>query len=202
MTPNPTRRQFFLGLGRLIGVAALAGVAARVLRGGNPESEFIQPPHRYGWQINPDACIQCDLCEKTCVRRPSAVKVVNDQKKCSNCVACYGHLCDLKTPSGLIASTDKLVCPHQALQRTHFSGGLDGAYLYTIDADRCTGCAKCARECNIHGSKSMFLIIRPDLCLGCNECAIARVCPGKAIERVPLYPADDFRGDYFPEQAS
>ena len=199
---KPTRRQFLVGLGRALGITALTGVAVRVWRGGKPDAEFIQPPHRYGWQINPEACTNCGKCETACMRRPSAVKAVNDQKKCSNCVACYGHLCDLKTPSSLIATTDKLVCPYGAVQRSRFFGGLDGAYLYTIDADRCTGCAQCARQCNLHGSRSMFLIIRPDLCFGCNECAIARVCPSKAVERVPLYPADDFRGEYLPEQTT
>ena len=88
------------------------------------------------------------------------------------------------------------------MQRTLLCGGLDGAYLYTIDADRCTGCGQCARQCNQHGSRSMFLVIRPDLCFGCNQCAIERVCPSKAVERVPLYPADDFRGEYQPEPMS
>lgn len=199
---KPTRRQFLTGLGRAAGAAALAGVAARVLAGGGKDAEFIQPPHRYGWQINPEVCTFCGLCETACVRKPSAVKVLNDQKKCSNCVACYGHLNDLKTPSQLIATTDKLVCPFQAVRRTHLTGGLDGAYLYTIDPDLCTGCTLCARECNRHGSKSMFPVIRPDLCLGCNECSIARVCPEKAVERVPVYPVNDFRGVYLPEQAS
>lgn len=201
MKPDPTRRQFLVRLGRALGITALAGVAARVCLGGRADAEFIQPPHRYGWQINPDACTYCGRCATACVRQPSAVKAVNDQKKCSNCVACYGHLCDLKTPSAQIATTDKLVCPHGAVVRNHFFGGLDGAYLYTIDADRCTGCAQCARECNVHGSKSMFLVIRSDLCLGCNDCAIARVCPSHAVERVPLYPIDDFRGEYMPEVA-
>jgi len=81
-------------------------------------------------------------------------------------------------------------------------GGLDGAYTYIIDPDKCTGCGQCARQCNLHGSRSMFTVIRPDLCLGCNECAIARVCPHHAVERVPLYPANDFRGVYLPEEPS
>jgi len=202
MKTPPTRRQFLVGLGRALGATALAGLAVRVLRGGNADAEFTQPPHRYGWQINPEKCTQCSLCATACVRRPSAVKVVNDQKKCSNCVACYGHLCDLKTPSRLIATTDKLVCPLGAVTRTHLFGDLDGAYLYNIDADLCNGCGRCARQCNLHGSKSMFLVVRPDLCLGCNECAIALACPSKAVERVPLYPANDFKGIYLPDQPS
>lgn len=202
MKPDLPRRQFLVWLGRALGLTALGGVAVRVLRGGGPNAEFIQPPHRYGWQINPDTCTYCGRCETACVRRPSAVKAVNDQKKCSNCVACYGHLCDLKTPSHLIATTDKLVCPHGAVQRTLLFGGLDGAYLYNIDANLCNGCGQCARQCNLHGSKSMFLIIRPDLCFDCNECAIARVCPAKAVERVPLYPANEFRREYMPAQTS
>jgi len=202
MKPEPTRRQFLLGLGRALGATALGGVAVRVLKGANPNAEFIQPPHRYGWQINPDKCTYCSRCATACVRLPSAVKAVNDQKKCSNCVVCYGHLRDLHTPSRLIATTDKLVCPLNALKRTLLFGGLDGAYLYTIDEDRCNGCGQCALQCNLRGSKSMFLIIRTDLCLGCNECAIAKVCPSKAVERVPLFPVDDFKGAYLPEQTS
>jgi electron transport complex protein RnfB len=199
MKPAPTRRQFLLGLGRAVGVAALAGVACRVVKGGGSDPDFVQPSHRYGWQIDPDKCTYCGLCEKSCARQPSAVKAVNDQKKCSNCVACYGHLLDLHTPSDRIAATDKLVCPLNAVARTRLFGGIDGAYRYDINPDLCNGCSKCVRQCNTHGSKSMFLLIRPDLCLGCNECSIARICPSKAVERVPLFPADNFRGDYVPE---
>lgn len=202
MKPEPTRRQFLLWLGRALGTTAMGLVAVRVLKGGNPDAEFIQPPHRYGWQINPEKCTFCNLCTTACVRLPSAVKAVNDQKKCSNCVACYGHVRDLKTPSRLIATTDMLVCPVDALKRTHLFGGMDGAYLYTIDADRCNGCGQCALQCNHHGSKSLFLVIRPDLCLGCNECGIARVCPSKAVERVPLYPVNERRDIVLPEQTS
>lgn len=202
MNQETTRRHFLVRLGRVLGAAVLSGVAVRVLSGGSPNAEFIQPADRYGWQVNPDACTYCGLCATACVRKPSAVKAVNDQKKCSNCIACYGHLCDLKVASPLIATTEKLVCPQRAVQRTHLFGGIDGAYRYSIDSGRCDGCALCARQCNLHGNKSMFLIIRPDLCLGCNECAIVRACPSKAIERVPLYPADDFRGEYLMEQSA
>lgn len=194
MNAVPTRRQFLIGVCRALGGFALAGVALRVLKGGGSDPQFIQPPHRFGWQIDPQACTYCGLCEKACVRRPSAVKAVNDQKKCSNCVACYGHLRDLKTPSAQIASTDQLVCPLRAVSRTLLFGGINGAYRYDIDPALCTGCSKCARECNVHGSGSMFLIIRPDLCFECDECAIARVCPSKAVLKVPLYPASEIKG--------
>ena len=196
MSQQTTRRKFIVRFGRMLGAAALSGVAVRVLSGGSKDAEFIQPPHRYGWQINADACTYCGLCARACVRLPSAVKAVNDQKKCSNCIACYGHLCDLKVESTLIATTDKLVCPERAVERTHLFGGIDGAYRYAINPDRCNGCGPCARQCNLHGNKSMFLIVRPDLCLGCNECAIVHACPSKAIERVPLYPASDHRNEF------
>ena len=42
----------------------------------------------------------------------------------------------------------------------------------------------------------MFMIIRPDLCLGCNACDIARACPHDAVERIPREAADAFRGLY------
>jgi Na+-translocating ferredoxin:NAD+ oxidoreductase subunit B len=92
------------------------------------------------------------------------------------------------------------VCPHDAVRRAQLSGELDGAYLYTINCEHCTGCAQCVRECNQHGSKSMFLIIRPDLCLGCNDCSIAHICKTGAVERVPIYPVNDCRGELRPDQ--
>jgi electron transport complex protein RnfB len=40
------------------------------------------------------------------------------------------------------------------------------------------------------------LIIRPDLCLNCNSCDIARICPEDAIDRLYIGPEDDFKGIY------
>lgn len=193
-----TRRQFLQWTGRCAAGCALGGIGLRVLAGKGKDAEFVQPPHRYGWQIKPEACKFCGLCETACVRKPSAVKAVNDQTKCSNCVACYGHLLDKNTPDEKIAIADQVVCPRRAVSRKPFSDDPTGAYIYTIDPALCTGCARCALACNEHGNKSLFVLIRPDLCLGCNECAIARVCPHNAVERVPIYPVNDFRGLYLP----
>ena len=193
------RRKFLHWLGRSLGLMTLGGIVWRVMTTKRPEAEFIQPSHRYGWQIDPEKCRFCSLCETACVRKPSAVKAVNDQKKCSYCVVCYGHISDRQIASNQINSHGQRICPYDAVERKRFSGGIEGYYLYTVDSKRCTGCGRCVSECNRHGSRSMFLIIRPDLCLGCNDCSIAKVCPQQAVERVPMGAVDDFRGYYIPQ---
>ena len=193
---NPGRRKFIRFGGQLIGAAALGGAAWRVFTGSDPGAVFSQPQGSYVWRINPDKCTFCGLCETACVRKPSAVKAVNDQRKCSYCVACYGHLADLHVSSARIQSKGVRVCPYDAVIRQEHSGGEDGYHLYTIDDAKCTACGKCAKRCNQLGTKSMFLILRPDLCLGCNRCAIAVICPENAVEWAHSYPEDDFRGIY------
>jgi len=197
---NQGRRRFVRFGGQLIGVAALGGTAWRIFTGSDPDAVFSQPKGPYVWRINPDKCTFCALCETACVRKPSAVKAVNDQKKCSYCVACYGHLSDLNVASELIESKGKRVCPYDAVRRREFSGGKDGYHIYTIDDAKCTACGKCAKRCNALGTKSMFLIIRPDLCIGCNRCSIAVACPENAVEWAHSYPEDDFRGDFELQQ--
>ena len=196
------RRRFIRFGGQLIGASALGGAAWRIFTGSDPDAVFSQPKGPYVWRINPDKCTFCALCETACVRKPSAVKAVNDQKKCSYCVACYGHLAELTVSSERIQSHGVRVCPTDAVLRVEHSGGKDGYHLYTIDDAKCTACGKCAKRCNTLGTKSMFLIIRPDLCLGCNRCAIAAVCPEEAVEWEHSYPEDDFRGEYELENAS
>ena len=193
---NPDRRRFIRFGGQLTGAAVLGGAAWRVFSGGDPEAVFSQPKGPYVWRINPDKCTFCGRCETACVRKPSAVKAVNDQKKCSYCVACYGHLADLRVSSEMIQGKGVRVCPYDAVRREEFSGGQNGYHIYTIDDAKCTACCKCTKRCNQLGTKSMFLIIRPDLCIGCNRCAIAAVCPDDAIEWAHSYPEDDFRGFY------
>jgi len=191
-----SRRSFMRMGGRVAAGGVLGGVAWRILAGTDPEYEIDQPGVRYAWQIDPDKCSSCGLCETACVRKPSAVKAVNDQKKCSYCVVCYGHITNKNIDSDQIESKGERVCPVDAVKRRNYSGGNDGYFTYKIDHSLCTGCGKCSSSCDEHGSQSMFLLIRPDLCLGCNECNIALHCPDQAISRIPLEAADNFRGVY------
>lgn len=191
-TNRTGRRSFLLWMGRGLFTTALAAAAVRVLGGKRQDADDVPLDGRYAWQIDPDKCTYCGRCATACVRNPSAVRAVNDQKKCSNCVVCYGHIHNLGADSDKIEEQAK-VCPFNAVERTNFSGGQDGLFLYTIRGDLCNGCGACALKCNTHGNKSMFLLIRPDLCLGCRECAIAEVCPSDALKIVPLQSATDFR---------
>src|SRR6185436_15728344 len=74
------------------------------------------------------------------------------------------------------------LCPTAAIKRTYVE---DPYYEYTIDEQLCIGCAKCVEGCNRFGNGSLFLQIRHDRCVNCNECSIARVCPGDAFRRQP-----------------
>jgi len=186
----PDRREFLRRAGRGVGAAFLAGTAGRILLGAGRDSG--RPADRWSWRIDPSKCVFCTKCATACVRRPSAVKAVNDQKLCSNCVVCYGHIFNRHAPADQIDLQPK-VCPVNAVRRTLLFGGPEGFYLYEIRHEDCFGCGLCARECNRHGSKSMFLVIRPDLCLDCAECTIARVCPTGAVVRAPRQAATEVR---------
>lgn len=187
-----SRRDFVRLTGHVLGGAALVGIGARLFSPAK-DAEAPAPTRRYAWQIDPSMCRSCGICETACVRKPSAVKALNDQQRCSNCVVCYGHISDTGIDSAKIDTEGRRVCPHDAVTRKNFCGGLDGMYLYAQDHARCTGCAKCVFACTTHGSRSMFLTIRPDLCLGCNACAIAAACPYDAIMRVPCEAVDDLQ---------
>lgn len=189
-----SRRNFLRIAGQVGGGAALLGAMARICSPAADDAVFIPQKRRFAWQIDPDKCLSCGTCEIACVRKPSAAKAINDPKKCSNCVVCYGHIKNKHIASELIDSEGERICPHDAVLRKNFCGGIDGMFLYSHNHANCTGCATCVKHCNEEGTGSMFMIIRPDLCLGCNECAIAVSCPHDAIERIPREPADDFKG--------
>jgi electron transport complex protein RnfB len=186
--------------GHALGGTALAGCAIRLLSPPAGDAEFVAQARRYAWQIDPAKCRSCGVCESACIRNPSAVKALNDQQRCSNCVVCYGHISDTGIESEKIEREGRRVCPRDAVTRKCFCGGLDGMYLYAHDHANCTGCARCVKACHDHGTKSMFLAIRPDLCLGCNACSIAVACPHDAIERVPREAVDDLLDEFGGEE--
>lgn len=198
---SKSRRNFLRMAGHAAGGVALAGATVRIFSPPAEDAVYIPQARRFAWQIDPEKCRSCGICETACVRKPSAAKAINDQKKCSNCVVCYGHISNLSIESERIDSDGERICPHDAVVRKNYCGGINGMFLYSHDHGLCTGCAKCVEACNSHGTKSMFMVIRPDLCLGCNECSIAGACPHDAIERIPRESVDDFRGVFGLEDA-
>lgn len=133
------------------------------------------------WQIDPTKCVQCGRCATNCVLNPSAVKCVHSYPICGYCDLCGGYL----QPAAKMRDTgaESQLCPVAAVKRTH----IEGVYFqYTIDEELCVGCGKCVKGCAMFGNGSMYLQVKRDLCVNCNECAIARNCPSGAIHRVPL----------------
>ncbi len=74
------------------------------------------------------------------------------------------------------------MCPLGAIQRRFIE---EPYFEYTIDETLCVGCGKCVKGCNAFGNGSLYLQVRHDRCVNCNDCAIARACPAGAFRRVP-----------------
>ena len=132
------------------------------------------------WQINPDKCVQCGRCETECVLPESAVKCVHQFAGCGYCDFCSGYYQDERTAFDQAAENRR--CPQNAIRRTFIE---DPYFEYVIDEDRCTGCGRCVKGCGDFGNGSLLLQVRRGRCLNCNDCAIARVCAGRAFVRVP-----------------
>ena len=174
--PNPQepvdRRSF---LGRAARVAAMTGVGALLgkLAGASAAKGTV-------WQIDPSKCKRCGKCATACVLEQSAVKCVHAFAICGYCDLCTGYFGP--QPNELNTAAENQFCPTAAIQRTYIE---DPYYQYHIDEKLCIGCAKCVDGCNRYGNGSLFLQVRHDRCVNCNECAIARVCEGQAFVRVP-----------------
>ncbi|MBI3920715.1 MAG: 4Fe-4S binding protein [Armatimonadetes bacterium] len=166
------RREFINGGLRgamLMGFGALTGL---LLDRGQAEDTV--------WQIDPDLCTQCGNCATYCVLEQSAVKCVHAYVMCGYCDLCTSYF--EPQPNALNTGAENQLCPTGAIRRTFVE---DPYYQYTIDESLCIGCAKCVKGCTTFGNGSMFLQVRHDRCLNCNECSIAKVCPSRAFRRVP-----------------
>ncbi|MBN1673075.1 MAG: 4Fe-4S binding protein [Kiritimatiellae bacterium] len=150
-------------------VAGIAGAAARTARQGSMH-----------WQINPEKCVQCGRCATECVLSPSAVKCVHAFGVCGYCDLCGGY----HQPKAKVTDTaaENQLCPVGAIRRRFIE---DPYYEYVIDESLCIGCGKCVKGCNSFGNGSLYLQVRHDICVNCNDCAIARACPSDAFVRVP-----------------
>jgi electron transport complex protein RnfB len=134
----------------------------------------------YVWQIDPFKCTQCGQCKTNCVLTPSASKCVHAFQMCGFCDLCGGFLRQgVKTIS---TGAENQLCPTGAIKRKFVE---EPYFEYTINEDLCDGCAKCVKGCGDFGNGSLYMQIRHNLCVNCNDCSIARTCPSDAIIRVP-----------------
>ena len=131
------------------------------------------------WQINPAKCTQCGNCATFCVLEESAVKCVHAYAMCGYCDLCTGYLDPLAKDINTGAENE--LCPTGAIKRSFVQ---DPYYEYSIDEELCNGCAKCVKGCTAFGNGSLFIQVRHDRCVNCNECAIAAACPSDAFVRV------------------
>jgi Na+-translocating ferredoxin:NAD+ oxidoreductase subunit B len=132
------------------------------------------------WQLDPHKCVQCGKCATACVLAESAVKCVHAYAMCGYCDFCTGFF--EPQPNQRTAAAENQLCPTGAIVRTYVQRPY---YQYTIDEKACIGCARCVKGCSEQGNGSLFLQVRHDRCLNCNECSIAKACPSGAFRRVP-----------------
>ena len=151
------------------------GTAAGLLMGRSGQAQG------YCWQIDPHKCVACGNCATKCVLEESAVKCVQVYGMCGYCNLCTGYF--PPEPVALDTSAENQLCPTGAIIRNFVE---DPYYEYTIDELLCTGCGKCVKGCKAFGNGSLFLQVRHDRCVNCNQCAIAAACPSRAFKRVPV----------------
>lgn len=167
-----TRRDFITGSIRGLCLLGTGGVIGLLFNRARANDTV--------WQLDPYKCIQCGKCADNCVLEVSAVKCVHSFAICGYCRLCTGYF--EPQPNALNTGAENQLCPTGAIKRTFVE---DPYYEYTIDESLCVGCGKCVKGCNSFGNGSLFLQVRHDRCLNCNECQIAKACPADAFRRVP-----------------
>ncbi|MDZ7315740.1 MAG: ferredoxin [candidate division KSB1 bacterium] len=177
-----TRRQFIRSVLQTAAGLSVVGAAGAALS-RSQRDDLV-------WQIDPEKCTQCEKCSINCVLTESAVKAVHSYSMCGYCDLCSGYL----EPGAHSRDTgaESQLCPTGAIKRTFVE---DPYFEYTIDEKLCIGCGKCVKGCGSFGNGSLYLQVRHDRCLNCNECAIARACPAQAFRRVPASTPYILRGE-------
>lgn len=169
-----TDRRKFIGDGlRIVGAFGLVGGAGLVAAKKGNVGDMV-------WQIDPNVCIACDKCATNCVLDESAVKCIHNFAMCGYCELCTGYF--EPEPNDLNSGAENQLCPTGAILRKFIE---DPYYEYTIDQELCIGCGKCVEGCDMFGNGALYLQVLQDICLNCNECAIAVECPSQAFRRVP-----------------
>ena len=168
-----SRRQFISGVGRGASFLALGGITGALA--------VRWHRRKMVWQIDPFKCIACERCATHCVLHLSAVKCVHAFPMCGYCKLCFGFF--QTNPTALNTGAENQMCPTGAIVREFTND--EPYYEYTIDESLCNACGKCVKGCETFGNGSLCLQVRHNLCLNCNECAIAAACPADAFIRLP-----------------
>ena len=167
------RREFLRGGLRVATLTGLGGLLGTLAQ-RTSRAETV-------WQLDPNRCLRCGNCATECVLEQSAVRCVHAHVLCGYCELCTGYF--EPEPNDLNTGAENQLCPTGAVERTFVE---DPYFQYHINESLCLGCAKCVEGCNRFGNGSLYLQVRHDRCLNCNECAIASTCPGDAFRRVPV----------------
>lgn len=167
-----TRRDFVKAAGKAIVALPLIVIPALLAKKSSVKG--------YVWQIDPLKCTTCGQCKTNCVLTPSASKSAHAYPICGYCDLCGGFLRQgVKTIS---TGAESQLCPTGAIKRKFVE---EPYFEYTIDEELCDGCAKCVKGCADFGNGSLYMQIRHNICVNCNDCSIARSCPSQAVIRVP-----------------
>lgn len=180
---NPMKRREVIkaGINTIAGLS-IGAVSGMLIRGAASDDMV--------WQLDPNLCTQCEKCATNCVLQESAVKCIHSYSMCGYCDLCSGYL-EPGAPSR-DTSAESQLCPTGAIKRAFIE---DPYFQYTIDEELCIGCGKCVKGCGAFGNGSLYLQVRHDRCVNCNECSIARSCPADAYKRVPASSPYILRGD-------
>ncbi len=189
MTEEPTRRDVLGYAVRGTGLIALGGAAIYLTRKAGAEGV---------WQVDPGKCMNirlgvtgveaCLLCSTDCVLPLSAVRAVNHYAECGRCCICPAYY-DVTSEIGPDGLPSRKLCPRDAIERTAIGyvdpdDPLNNFYEYVIDEKKCNGCGRCVLACKEPaGLGSIRLEVRHDLCVDCNRCSIAQICPDDAVLR-------------------
>jgi Na+-translocating ferredoxin:NAD+ oxidoreductase subunit B len=171
-----TRREFVRKAGKLAVSLPLVLIPASLLKKTTATG--------YVWQIDPFKCTQCGQCKTNCVLTPSASKCVHAYQMCGFCDLCGGY--QRQGVKNISTAAENQLCPTGAITRTFVE---EPYFQYTIDENFCDGCAKCVKGCADFGNGSLYMQIKHDICVNCNDCSIARTCPSDAISRIPAEQA-------------
>ena len=178
-----TRREFLRNGARIACFAGLAGLAGKLVLGRETGDGLV-------WQLDPYKCTACGNCATKCVLEQSAVKCVHALAMCGYCKLCGGY--HRPGTKRLDTAAESQLCPTSAIKRTFVE---DPYFEYMIDEELCIGCAKCVKGCGSFGNGSLFLQVRHNICVNCNECNIAHNCPADVRRRVPASDPYWYRGD-------